>query len=171
MAITTLKNGEFYSSMTGHCYTSRQAAEHYESLERRRARSESEGEKILASLSTAQLKSLALAFNAQIEDQRNLGYGVEKAQEFFNEHQEIKTEGVEGHANGVAINTWLRSQGYEFPFSKEQMALAYSALEDLGVLKLDESKRKKVEASTEQPAEYTGLDAYRNSTYRFRSGW
>jgi hypothetical protein len=152
---------EFYSTLTSYSYTSRQAAEHYDNLEKRRSRAASEGDKLLESLSADQIKSLSLAMSAKIDEVQNRGYGQEVAAEWFEQNPEVISAGEAGHANGVAMNVYLKSQGREFPYSKHDLDNAYSALQELGVIAIDDSKRPK--AKDPAPNENVSpLDAWRS---------
>lgn len=132
---------DWVSTLTGHHYTSEAAAIHYDNLEKRRSRAQSEGDKILESLSAEQIKSLGLAFNSRIDENLNRPYADEQAGEWFASHPEVESGGQNGTANGAALGAWLRASGKNPPFSKHDLENAYQALAECGALRLNDKPK------------------------------
>jgi hypothetical protein len=137
MSVKEIKHGVWTSTLTGHEYDSETAARHYDSLERRRARTQTEGQKLLESLSAEQIKSLFLAANADIDENLSRPDTTQSGQEFFASHPEIVSEGQVGDRNGAALRTYLLSQGKHAPWSQQDLEQAYEALAEVGALTLN----------------------------------
>jgi hypothetical protein len=137
MTVTRVGFG-FKSSLTGHTYDSIEAATHYENLERRITAPQSDGQKLLDSLTTEQVKGLALAMNREVDDQNNNGIAVEETQEWLAENKHISRDNTpEGYRNSVALSIWLNERGKTAPFSRIDLDLAAQALEENGTLQID----------------------------------
>jgi hypothetical protein len=166
--MVTQHNGVWFSNLTGHSYDSEKAASHFDSLEARRRKTASAGDKVLESLTTEQLKALSFAMAVKEDQIQNRGYGEEQSRMFFEQHPElISSASAEGNANGASLRTWLAGQNRTYPYSVHDLENAYSALSDLGVLYVDESKRPRAVA-TEADNFVSPLDAFRLDNSRFR---
>jgi len=108
-----------------------------------------EGEKFLAGLTTEQLRSVATAMHSQIDAATNKGYADEAAAQWFARHPEVAFQGQAGYDNGLRMQTWLKQQGKNPPYSSYDMDNAYAALEELGVIHMNEEKRPQAAAEDE----------------------
>jgi hypothetical protein len=82
MAVRQIGINSWYSSLAEQTYDSEPAAKHYDNLERMKSSPESEGSKLLASLSTEQIRSLHAEMSIQAESvQGNLDWN--RVQEEF----------------------------------------------------------------------------------------
>jgi hypothetical protein len=137
MSVKEIKHGVWTSTLTGHEYDSETAARHYDSLERRRARTQTEGQKLLESLSAEQIKSLFMAANSAIDEIASQPETEQSAKQFFAGHPEIVSEGQVGDRNGAALRAYLLSKGKHAPFSQRDLEQAYEALTEVGALTLN----------------------------------
>jgi hypothetical protein len=136
MSVKQLAHDIWTSTLTGHQYDSLAAAQHYDSLEKRRASAQTPGQAILERLSAEEIKSLAMAFNSQIDENLSRPDGDKSADEFFANHTEGAWETEKGARNAAALGTWLRLQGKRPPFSSADLELAYDAVNEVGGLAL-----------------------------------
>jgi hypothetical protein len=137
MAVKHLGHDDWLSTLTGQHFTSELAAKKYDNEERMRARTQTEGQKLLESLSAEQIKSLFLAANADIDENLSLPDTTQAGEEFFASHPEIVSEGQVGDRNGAALRTWLLSKGKHAPWSQQELEQAYEALTEVGALTLN----------------------------------
>src|SRR6266853_5880960 len=118
MAIKQVGHGVWESSLLGETFTSREAAEHYENLEKQRNKKKSTGDKLMDSLSTEDLKSFLIAANARIDENANRPRSDAQAGEWLTNHPELFGSNAEAATvNGAALRTYLLQQGKHEPFS------------------------------------------------------
>jgi hypothetical protein len=141
MAVTRIGDS-WYSSLTEQNYDSEVAAKHYDNLERMKSRPDSEGSKLLDSLSTEQLKSLVTEMGVRAEQvQGNLNW--RQAQKDF---VAANPDYVANTANGSALAAVLVERGKLTPDGTflgtlDDMQEVYLDLAEKGMLQLREGAR------------------------------
>jgi hypothetical protein len=135
--IQQVRNGEWISTLLGpnQVFTSEQSATHYDSREARRTRAASEGETLLAGMTTEQIKSVSLALSREIDANLNRPDAEIHASEFMASRPEVEWNGPHGVAVMGAIRGRLMENGFTHPFNAAQLSAALSELIDLGAVK------------------------------------
>ena len=142
MAVRQVKIGVWESSLTGQCFDSEIAAKHYDNLERKRTEADSEGAKILDSLSAPQLKSLFREINVQSEQGDAVRSWQAVQEQFLAENPEF----LPCERNGAALAAVLIDRGKltssgVFQGTMQDVIDAYYDLAERGVLQLRKGMR------------------------------
>jgi hypothetical protein len=135
MTVRKVGLDHWYSTLADETYDSELAARHYDDLERLRSSPESEGQKILDSLSTAQLKSLIIEMNVQSDQPAGRMDWQQIQQEFVDTHPDF----FACPTNGGALSAVLVERGKltphgEFTGTMADIEEAYCDLAERNVL-------------------------------------
>jgi hypothetical protein len=162
--VKEVRAGVWESSLTGHEYSSLQAADFYDQREALRTQQASTGERILSALTAEEIRSLGLAMHREIDSNLSRPDGEAVANEWFKANPHVAFDTQEGYANAVAMRTYLKGQGRSFPYSAQDLDNAYEALAEMGEIKLVAKPPKKaVEDKWINPLDVQDIEARRLS--------
>ena len=139
MAVTKTGFNTWYSSLVDTTFGSEKAAKHYDDLQRRRSLPESEGEKLLNSLTTEQIKSLAMAANVEAENINGRPNWLKVQEEFVAANPEFLPDPRNGAAlQAVLIDRGKLTRGGVFVGTMNDLQEAYIDLAEKNALQLRE---------------------------------
>jgi hypothetical protein len=142
MSVKKVGTFRWHSTLADQDYDSEEAARHYDNLERMKSSPESAGSKILDSLSTEQIKSLATEMIAQADQVEGNRNWQQVQKEFVANNPDF----VANPANGSALAAVLVERGKLDPSgvylgTMADMQDAFIELAEKGVLQLREGAR------------------------------
>ena len=166
MAVTKVGHAQWHSSFTGQTYESEMAARHYEKEMRMASSAQSEGSKLIDSLTTEQLKSLVIESKIRADQiEGNLDWN-----QVQNEFVAANPDYVANTRNASALAAVLIDRGKLTPEgtflgTMEDMQEAYIDLAEKNVLELRKGARVPHRVDDEAEAYAMPLEELRFKSY------